>query len=52
MVVKETERDGLSKDRINGKVEEGERWMEEKGVAKGGRDRLIKVKGREINLVT
>lgn len=35
MVVKEIERDGLREGRINGKVEEGERWMEGKKGCKG-----------------
>lgn len=46
MAGKETERDRLREDRINGKVEERERdGLRERWGAIGGRDRLIKVKG-------
>lgn len=36
MVVKETERDRLRQCRINGKVEERERWIERRGVQRVG----------------
>lgn len=48
MVVKETERDRLRESRINGEEEERD-GLRACGGAKGGRDRLIRVKGREKN---